>query len=297
MTQPVNLSAYFNRIGYSGSIAPTLATLESLHALHPAAIPFENLSPLMEEPVPLDQKNLERKLLADRRGGYCFEHNHLFWRVLLDLDYAVRGLAARVLWNHPEGAQRPLSHMLLAVDISGATHIVDVGFGGLTLTRPLRLRAGVEQETPHETFRFEESEGNWRLQARLAENDWRTLYVFDLAEFTEADYAPLNRALSTDPASRFRRSLMAALSTRGARHTLLGNRLSLYRPGEPPEHQELADLGSVRKALSETMRISLPPAERLDPALAAVLPFPAPPADASAHENGEGGEGGEDGEG
>jgi N-hydroxyarylamine O-acetyltransferase len=47
----VNIDAYFERIAFSGSIAPTLETLQQLHALHPAAIPFENLDPLLGVPV------------------------------------------------------------------------------------------------------------------------------------------------------------------------------------------------------------------------------------------------------
>ena len=43
----VNLNAYFERVGFAGSIAPNLTTLEALHSLHPAAIPFENLDPLL----------------------------------------------------------------------------------------------------------------------------------------------------------------------------------------------------------------------------------------------------------
>src|SRR5690349_12077583 len=96
MSDDPNIDAYFERIGFSGSIAPTLQTLETLHALHPAAIPFENLDPLMGVPVRLELKNLEQKLLFDKRGGYCFEHNLLFKAMLEDLGYDAAGLAARV---------------------------------------------------------------------------------------------------------------------------------------------------------------------------------------------------------
>ena len=41
-----DLDAYLERIGYSDSKTATLDTLKSMHALHPAAIPFENLNPL-----------------------------------------------------------------------------------------------------------------------------------------------------------------------------------------------------------------------------------------------------------
>lgn len=270
MNQSVNLNAYFERIGFSGSIAPTLSTLETLSALHPAAIPFENLDPLMGRPVALDQKSLEKKLLAERRGGYCFEHNHLFMRVLRELDYTVRGLGARVLWNQPEGGARPVGHMLLAVEIASGTHIVDVGFGGQTPTAPLRLRNEVEQETPHGTLRLLEEEGNWRLETRIGE-EWRALYAFDLTEFAEADYAPINHALSTDPASRFRSRLVAALAPKGARHTLEGRRLTLRGADGTVEQRELADIAEVKQVLATIFGIGLPPAEVLDPALEKVL--------------------------
>ncbi len=276
MSEPVNLKAYFERIGFSGSIAPTLSTLETLHALHPATIPFENLDPLMGRPVRLDQKSLEKKLLAERRGGYCFEHNHLFWRVLLDLDYTVRGLGARVLWNRPEGTQRPISHMVLAVEISGSTYIADVGFGGMTLTAPLRLRNGAEQETPHETFRLTETDGTWRLDVAIGE-DWRGVYAFDMTEFAEPDFAPINTALSTDAASRFRTSLIAGIAPKEGRHTLAGTRLGHYPVEGEASHVELDGLEAVKTALHDVFGIALPPAEELDPALATVLGLELPP--------------------
>src|SRR5690606_13132470 len=44
MSSDASIDAYFERINFAGSIAPTLSTLEQLHVLHPAAIPFENLN-------------------------------------------------------------------------------------------------------------------------------------------------------------------------------------------------------------------------------------------------------------
>ena len=69
MGEEANLDAYFERITFAGSIAPTLATLEQLHALHPAAIPFENLDSLLGLPIRLELRNLEQKLLFEKRGG------------------------------------------------------------------------------------------------------------------------------------------------------------------------------------------------------------------------------------
>lgn len=278
MAEKVNLNAYFERIGFAGSIAPNLATLEMLHALHPAAIPFENLDPLMGAPVPLDQPSLEKKLLTDRRGGYCFEHNLLFKRILEDLDYTIRPLLARVVWTNPAGRDQPPSHLLLLVEINGQNYIADVGFGGLTLTTPLRLRAEVEQQTPHEMFRVTGGDPDWMLEVRIGE-EWRPLYVFTLDEVSEADIAPINQALATDPASPFTSELRVALSPSGRRLKLHNASFTIQPVEGEKEQREITGMATLRSVLTEEFGLTLPGDERLEPALARLLPPPPPPAD------------------
>lgn len=150
MPSPFNLDAYLERIGYKGPQSATPGTLEAVHALHPAAIAFENLSPLLGSPVMLDADSLQAKLVAGRRGGWCFEQNTLFRHALEALGFSVTSLAARVVWNAPTGAPiGPRSHMLLLVDLKGLPWIADVGFGGNVLTAPLRLEPHSVQPTPN----------------------------------------------------------------------------------------------------------------------------------------------------
>lgn len=274
MSQKINLNAYFDRIGFAGSIAPTLATLELIHALHPAAIPFENLNPLLGLPVSLELGDIAKKLVAERRGGYCYEHNLLLMAVLAELDYTVRPLAARVLWSDVE--TRDSHHMLLAVEISGATYIVDVGFGGMSPTGPLRLRADVEQSTPHETYRLLGGEANqWTLEAKL-DDAWRPLYAFDLVERSAADYAASNQYLSTDPASGFTGELRVALSPTGARLALHNTRFTTHTTGGGSEVRQLHSVAELREVLSGPFGIQLPPADLLDPKLEAIVAAAAP---------------------
>src|SRR5689334_9048986 len=133
----IDLDAYFERIGYTGAGTPTLDTLRVILLRHTEAIAFENLDPLLRRRVRLDAASLERKLVRDGRGGYCFEHNLLLRHALEGIGFAVTGLAARVIWNAPEGALRPRTHMLLRVQVEGTPYLADVGFGGQTLTGPL----------------------------------------------------------------------------------------------------------------------------------------------------------------
>ncbi|MBV9415597.1 MAG: arylamine N-acetyltransferase, partial [Solirubrobacterales bacterium] len=65
-----DLDAYLARIGICDR--PGLA---SVHRAHVTSIPFENLDPRRGIPVSLELADLERKLVYQRRGGYCFEQN------------------------------------------------------------------------------------------------------------------------------------------------------------------------------------------------------------------------------
>src|SRR6202012_1704164 len=103
----------------------------------------------------LDLESIQDKLVKAGRGGYCFEHGALFQTVLDALGFETRSLAGRVLWGSTAAAMPPRSHMLLLVTIEGEPWIADVGFGGLTLSAPLRLEPGLVQSTPHEAFRLE----------------------------------------------------------------------------------------------------------------------------------------------
>src|SRR3974390_99304 len=208
----VNLDAYFNRIGYKGPREPTLPVLAALHRLHPQAIPFENIDPILRRPVRLDSPSIEAKLVRGGRGGYCFEHNLLFMRALRSSGFGVSGLGARVLWGRPDDAETMRSHMLIRVEIEGATYLADVGFGIVTLTGALRFAPGIEQETPHEPFRIMEIRGGYKMQVRI-EGEWRTPYRCDLQERFPIDYEVANYYVSTTPNSIFVGSLMIARAT------------------------------------------------------------------------------------
>src|SRR5262245_31633198 len=97
----MDVDAYFARIGYRGGRAPTLETLNGIVRAHVQTIPFENLDVLLGRPIELDVESLERKLVAARRGGYCFEQNTLLLEVLGALGFTVRPLSARVRYQRP----------------------------------------------------------------------------------------------------------------------------------------------------------------------------------------------------
>ena len=139
----IDLAGYFDRIGYSGPAQATVETLHALVAAHNRSIPFENLDPLMGIPVAdLGPDALTDKLVRRRRGGYCYEQNGLMGYVLVELGFGVERLAGRVVWMNPNPALPAQTHQVLSVAVPGVDgrFLVDVGFGGQTLTSPIRLR-------------------------------------------------------------------------------------------------------------------------------------------------------------
>ena len=67
---PVDLGAYFDRIGYHGPAEPTLGVLRQLHELHPAGIPFEAIDVLLDRGVDISPAAVDAQLIERRRGGY-----------------------------------------------------------------------------------------------------------------------------------------------------------------------------------------------------------------------------------
>jgi len=259
----LNLDAYLARIGFAGVAAPTRETLTRLHELHTGAIPFENLSPFLGEPVKLHVASLQEKMVDRRRGGWCFEHNWLFTHALRAVGFEVKTLAARVRWNVPAGVTPARSHMLMLVTAEGGLYIADVGFGGLTLTAPLAFEPHVEQQTPHEPHRLMPEGERLVLQAKLA-GEWHDLYAFDLYEQIQPDYEVSNWYLSTWPQSQFVTGIIAARADVQSRHVLRNTRYQVHHRGGETERRNVGSVAEIKALLAGPLQISLPAHPELD---------------------------------
>lgn len=264
------LDRYGQRIGLGIPLQPDLATLQSLHRLHPQAIPFENLDSWLGREVSLEPAAVFSKIVDGRRGGYCFEQNLLFRDVLETLGFTVRGLAARVAWNLPPGATLPRTHKLLLVTIDDQRFIADVGFGGLTMTAPLMLDSTAVQATPNEDFRIVPDGAQYLLEADVA-GTWKALYRFSLDEQLPADYAMANYYVSTHAQSLFVNNLIACRVNADLRYALLDDRLSRHQPGKESEQRQFASAAELRAALQEDLGIELGALPELDAKLATLF--------------------------
>jgi arylamine N-acetyltransferase len=255
----LDLNGYFDRINYRGAAEPNLEVLQDLMTAHTGSIPFENLDPLMGVPVAdLSPKALTDKLVHRRRGGYCYEQNGLMGYVLAEIGFRVRRLAGRVIWmlppDAPLGAQ---THTVLAVTFPGSQgpYLVDVGFGGQTLTSPIRFETGTAQPTTHEPYRLNDR-GDGLLLHALVRDEWQPLYVFGTHTVPQVDLDVGSWFVSTHPQSIFVTGLMVALTTEDARYNLAGRNLTIHR-ADGSEKIRLDDAAGVVDVLSERFGIDV----------------------------------------
>ena len=254
----VDLGAYFDRIGYHGPAEPTLAVLRQLHELHPAAIAFEAIDVLLDRGVDISAAAVDAKLIDRRRGGYCYEQNGLFARVLKAIGFEVEGLAAHVRWMSAPGTPPPpLTHRVLRVTIDGTPWLADVGFGSAVPTAPLRMDLLDPQPTSHETFRIVPMGPQHLLQA-LVEEEWKPVYSIAAEPWLDGQYEMANWYTSTHPSSHFRHRLIVTRTTPEARHILADGRLTIRSPDGTADKRYL-DTNQIMAALADIFLLPVEP--------------------------------------
>jgi N-hydroxyarylamine O-acetyltransferase len=251
----IDLAAYFGRIGYAGPCEPTLAVLTELHASHPQQIPFEGLDPFLGRPVPIDNESIQLKLVQQRRGGYCFEQNGLFFGVLETIGFRAIPLSARVIWMSP-GRSAPPTHRLTLIRLSEGDYLADVGFGGQTYTAPLRMELNAPQTTPHGVYRVTGDNGSLEIQMRVADR-WEGMYRFTLTPAPQGDFEMANWFTATHPKTRFVRNLVAARIIGASRVNLLNATLSIHGSGGV-QQRVLVSPEELHDVLKDRMGLELP---------------------------------------
>ncbi len=107
--------------------ADPLARLQVLHRAHQQSVPFNNIDLLLQRQNTLDADALQKRVLDERLGGYCFELNGAFARLLAELGYEVQSHLARVLVAGGPLEEQPRTHQVLTVKLgAGETWVVDV---------------------------------------------------------------------------------------------------------------------------------------------------------------------------
>jgi N-hydroxyarylamine O-acetyltransferase len=251
----MDTEAYLRRISYTGSCEPDARTLEALHRSHLLSIPYENFDIHLGRPITLDVERFFQKLILSPRGGFCYEHNGVFAWLLQQFGFDVQFASARVVNVNGE-IGRPFAHLVLIVRVDGAEYLADVGFGSLFLS-PLRL----DREEPNHfvgwSYRAVRDSGEFAIQERTQQTDWRTRYIVDATPRRMEDFTFLCHDQQTSPDSSFVKRKMCTRLTPQGRLTLFDDRL-IRSAGDEQSEVRLTGADWHARALREHFGIELP---------------------------------------
>ena len=189
--QLFDVSQYLTRLGMKIAPAASVEGLAALMHAHATHIPFENLDVFHGHKEPcLDTDALYEKLIIKKRGGYCFELNGLFWRLLESLGFDAWCCIARIAFHRD--FLSPPAHRVILVSIDGQTYFCDVGFGGPVPSSPIAIRYGdVQTCSAGRRYRFLRDEDYTVLQIEQ-DGTFESLLIFSEKSVDPVDFIPLN---------------------------------------------------------------------------------------------------------
>ena len=182
---------YLARIGAQRPKELSHQSLMTLTRAHLEQVPFEVLQMTEAHTEPsLEPEALFQKIVGNRRGGYCFELNKIYFLLLQALGFACYPVGVRVLMGRPE--PRPISHRGIVVSFGDERWYCDVGFGGLGPKGILNLEDTGVQTLTYESFQVLREEDDCYTIVYTGPEQQTRMLTFRDELWLDVDFAMLN---------------------------------------------------------------------------------------------------------
>lgn len=253
MTVDEIVQGYLDSVGVKAA-QHSLDFLKKLHRAHIALFSFNNIDVLLGKPISLELTHIFEKVVLHRRGGYCFEHNKLFYEILQALGFDVRMVLARVLNNRSIDA--PRTHRVTILNWNGDRYLLDVGFGPLSPRGPILLREYHTESYDEIIYKITKNEhGEYVLSTKMGD-EFYTMYSFDMGRYSESDCAVGNYYSYSHPTAVFVNNLVVSLIT--SKRTLSLRNNSYFRiENEVTDKIEIVNSMQLEAFLKEDFGIEL----------------------------------------
>ena len=228
----MDIPAYLNRINYRGAVRTDHNTLRGLHIAHMRAVPFENLDIALKRPIHIDEESLWQKIIVNKRGGFCYELNGLFARLLKQIGFEVTYLNGRV-FNKEGMLGIEFDHLTLLVKSldSSARWLADVGFGD-SFVEPLNFDDRGEQTQRLGTYRLDETADGFVVWRKKYDGSWERQYFFDIEpRIFPQEYEAGCLYHQTSPLTSFTQGSVISRATEDGRISLDNNYLTVTSNG------------------------------------------------------------------
>jgi N-hydroxyarylamine O-acetyltransferase len=294
-----SLEKYLSRIGLSmpaaqGEDKPTfvldratLKTLAIVMTCQSRCIPFENIDVVLGKQISMSPADVEKKLVDDIRGGYCWEQNTLLRMALEEMGYEVTPLMCRVRWGKAEDNEEPntpYTHLALKVRVLQTPEmeqdgngepksismwnyfLADVGFAGTNSMNPVNLGIGSKpQDLPEGRFRVVPSKHKdfhvLQLQVSHDPDQWRPLYEWRDESAPWVDQECSNWFSCTHPTARFTNQMfICRIVGEDERHHILNDQYVIRKGhgvNKDVTSEQITDLERLLSLVDEVFMIKL----------------------------------------
>jgi len=249
----IDFSIYLSRLGFKKTPPVELKSLQALQRAHLLRIPFENLDIHRKVRIELDASKIFAKVMANNRGGFCYELNGIFYELLTHIGFQVKRVSAQV-YSEEKGYSPAYDHMALLVHIDGQDYLSDVGYGEFAFS-PLALRFNELQADKRGTFIMDEFRDGFLRLCKLDEKgEKKTEYIFKPEAQTFDVFTERCMHQQDDPDSHFRQKKLISRATKKGRITISGSLLKIRKRTKVRE-KKLDDEKAFDKALWKYFKI------------------------------------------
>jgi N-hydroxyarylamine O-acetyltransferase len=221
----MNIQLYLDRINYKSQVSASKEALFGLQAAHLLSIPFENLDIHYKNRIKLDIASIYKKIVLNRRGGFCYELNGLFYHLLKNIGFDVWIVSGRV-YSKDGNYGAEYDHLAIVANVDGKKYLVDVGFGKFS-HKPLEISLDVNLDDEFGLFRFDKGHADY-LRINLVENgNLVPQYLFGLKEKEFQEFEGMCEFHQTSEESHFTNKKVVSLVTQNGRKTLNNNQIKI----------------------------------------------------------------------
>ena len=227
---PIDVDAYMERIGCIREYRPTIRFLRSLHRNHMLSIPFENLDIHVGNQIILDIDRIFDKVINQKRGGFCYELNGLFYHLLEELGFQCKIISARVIEKDGRiGAE--FDHMAIIVYLDDQQWLVDVGFGDSFMS-PKEFVVDKVQMDGNQYYKIiERHDGDFELQSSSDSFQYASQYIFGKKQRQFVEFIAMCQYHQSSPKSHFTQKKLLTMPTKDGRITMTDSKLVITKMG------------------------------------------------------------------
>jgi len=179
------VNQYLKKLSFDKPIK-NLQDITKLIQAHLATFSFSSGKVLLKNEISLELSDIYETIVIQKRGGYCFEHNKLFYEVLKDLGFDVEFFLARVINN--TNNEVPQTHRFTILNFKGEKYLIDVGVGFHSPSIPVKFGKEISKAHLNIGYKVETYDDNTLGLVKIENNVPFRVTQFNLNLSYEADF-------------------------------------------------------------------------------------------------------------